>query len=81
MAIMKQEDITTAKPKSLSVFETLKQGISLLFALQNKSGRKQLMDSAETNPLPILFAGLSAMAIFFLICFVTSQLALKFIVQ
>ncbi|MDF1691484.1 MAG: hypothetical protein P1U47_03860 [Zhongshania sp.] len=78
---MKQEDITTAKPKSLSVFETLKQGISLLFALQNKSGRKQLMDSAETNPLPILFAGLSAMAIFFLICFVTSQLALKFIVQ
>ncbi|MEX1668286.1 hypothetical protein AB4876_05140 [Zhongshania guokunii] len=77
---MKQDEIsTTAKPKSLSVLATFKQGISLLFALQNKSGRKQLMDSAETNPLPILFAGLSAMAIFFLICFITSQLAIKLI--
>jgi hypothetical protein len=67
------------KQKSLSLFETFKQGLSLLFALQNQSGRKKLMDLAETNPAPILFAGVTAMVIFFSICFITSQLVLKLV--
>lgn len=77
---MKQKDMnTSANQKPLSFFETLKQGVSLLFALQNKSGRKRLMDLAESNPMPVLFSGVSAMITFFLICFITSQLAIKFI--
>lgn len=77
---MNQNDTnTTPENKPLSAFETFKQGLSLLFALQNKSGRKKLMDLAETKPLPIIFAGVSAMIMFFLICFITSQLAIKLI--
>lgn len=74
-----QKNRADTKPKKLGVFETFKQGLSLLFALQNQSGRKKLMDSAESNPMPIIFAGISAMVMFFLVCFVTSQLAIKFI--
>tara|TARA_R110001583_G_scaffold59114_2_gene175959 strand:+ start:1211 stop:1447 length:237 start_codon:yes stop_codon:yes gene_type:complete len=75
---MEHKDMNTVtEQKSLSVFETFKQGISLLFALQNQSGRKRLMDLAESNPMPIIFAGVSAMGIFFTVCFLTSQLAIK----
>ena len=83
MAMTNQQDPNTVSkqtPKPLGIVETLKQGVSLLFALQNKSGRKRLMDQAESNPMPILFAGVSAMLIFFLVCFITSQLVTKFIV-
>ncbi|CAA0111098.1 Uncharacterised protein [Zhongshania aliphaticivorans] len=71
--------MTNTEQKPLSAFETFKQGISLLFALQNKSGRKRLMDLAETNPMPVVFSGVSAMIVFFLICFVTSQVVLKLV--
>lgn len=80
--MLNQQDpntVSTQTPKPLGVVETLNQGI-LLFSLQNKSGRKRLMDQAESNPMPILFAGVSAMMIFFLVCFITSQLLIKFIV-
>jgi hypothetical protein len=78
MTIMENKEMNTVtEQKPLSVFETFKQGISLLFALQNQSGRKRLMDLAESNPMPIIFAGVSAMGIFFMVCFLTSQLALK----
>ncbi len=75
----KSDSKLEAKPNKLGLFETFKQGISLLFALQNQSGRKKMMESAESNPMPIIFAGITAMAGFFLICFTTSQLVLKFI--
>ncbi len=64
--------------KSLSFFEILGQAFSLMFALQNKKGRKRLMDLAEERPLPLILAGVMAMVIFFSLCFVSSQLVLKF---
>ncbi|MAK45608.1 MULTISPECIES: DUF2970 domain-containing protein [Spongiibacter] len=63
--------------KPLSFFEVFKQAISLMFALQNRSGQKRLMDLAETNPMPLIFAGVTAMAIFFLFCFISSQIVIS----
>ncbi|WP_295875801.1 hypothetical protein [uncultured Zhongshania sp.] len=66
----------TKKKKSLSFIEILGQSFSLIFALQNKEGRRKMMDLAEDNPLPIIFAGVLAMSIFFITCFVGSQVVL-----
>ena len=63
--------------KQLGFLEVLAQAFSLIFALQNQAGRKRLMDLAETNPMPVLFSGLSAMIIFFLFCLITSQIVIK----
>ncbi|CAA0119625.1 hypothetical protein [Zhongshania aliphaticivorans] len=63
--------------KPLGFFEILGQAFSLMFALQNKKGRKRLMDLAEERPLPLILAGVMAMVIFFSLCFVSSQLVLK----
>jgi hypothetical protein len=68
---------TENNQKPLSFFEVFKQAISLMFALQNRSGQKRLMDLAETNPMPLIFAGVTAMAIFFLFCFISSQIVIS----
>jgi hypothetical protein len=62
---------------SMSFFEAIGQAFSLIFALQNKSGRKRLLDLAETNPKPFLFAGIVSMVIFFTFCLVSSQILIK----
>ena len=36
--------------RSLGFVETICQAVSLLFALQNKEGRRRMMDLAEDNP-------------------------------
>lgn len=59
--------------RPLKFTEALAQSFSLIFAVQNKAGRKRLMDLAEHNPLPVIFAGVTSMIIFFLFCFITSQ--------
>ncbi|WP_372777792.1 DUF2970 domain-containing protein [Litorivivens sp.] len=59
--------------KPLGFFEVLIQGIALIFAIQNHAGRKRLMDLAETNPLPVVIAGLASTVLFFSFCFLTSQ--------
>jgi inner membrane protein involved in colicin E2 resistance len=73
--------MTKKERKSLSFFETLGQALSLLFALQNKDGRKKLMDLAEDRPLPLILSGVVAMVIFFLICFLSSQIVIKMFVS
>lgn len=73
------QDKTTDDNKRLSFFEVVGQAFSLIFALQNKSGRKRLMDLAESNPLPVLLSGVTAMAIFFLFCFIASQIVIKLV--
>jgi hypothetical protein len=73
--------MTKKERKSLSFFETLGQALSLMFALQNKDGRKKLMDLAEDRPLPLILSGVFAMVIFFLICFLSSQIVLKMFVS
>lgn len=70
----------SAEEKPLSFFEVFKQAISLMFALQNRSGQKRLLDLAETKPLPLILAGVTAMAIFFLFCFISSQIVIKLLV-
>ena len=59
--------------KPLGFLEAISQAFSLIFAVQNKKGRKRWMDLAETNPMPVVFAGLMSTVIFFLFCFLTSQ--------
>lgn len=61
------------KQKSLGFFESITQAVSLIFAVQNHAGRKRLMDLAETNPLPVIVAGLVSTVLFFSFCFITSQ--------
>ncbi len=63
--------------RPLSFLESFGQAFSLIFALQNKAGRKRLLDLAETNPKPFVFAGLVSMVIFFSFCFISSQLLIK----
>lgn len=72
-------DEQSSNNKPLSFFEVVGQAFSLMFALQNKSGRKRLMDLAETNPKPVIFSGVVAMVIFFSFCFITSQLVIKLV--
>jgi len=74
-----QNDTNHSENRRLSFFEVVAQAFSLIFALQNKSGRKRLMDLAETNPLPVLISGITAMAIFFLFCFIASQIVLNLV--
>lgn len=59
--------------RPLRFSEALSQAFALIFAVQNRSGRKRLMDLAETNPLPVIFAGVVSMVMFFLFCFGSSQ--------
>ncbi|MBB3046341.1 hypothetical protein FHR99_000577 [Litorivivens lipolytica] len=61
------------KQKSLGFLEAITQAVSLIFAVQNHAGRKRLMDLAETNPLPVIVAGLVSTVLFFSFCFITSQ--------
>ena len=65
--------------KNLSLFEMIKQGFSLVSALQNGQGMKRAADLLETNPKSVLFAGLIAMGIFLTICLGISQLVLHFL--
>ena len=74
--LQEKTELAEKNEKPLSFFEVFKQAISLMFALQNRSGQKRLMDLAETNPMPLIFAGVTAMAIFFLFCFITSQVVI-----
>jgi hypothetical protein len=46
------DDERDRRDESLHFSEALAQAFSLIFAVQNKAGRKRLMDLAETNPLP-----------------------------
>lgn len=59
--------------KPLRFSEALVQAFSLIFAVQNRSGRKRLMDLAETNPMPVVLSGVISMVMFFSFCFITSQ--------
>lgn len=65
--------------KKMGFLEAAKQGLALLFAVQDKAGRRRLLDLAETNPLPVLFSGFMAAAFFFSFCFITSQLVIYII--
>ncbi len=60
--------------KPLGFWEIILQGVALIFAVQNNKGRKRLMELAETNPLPVVIAGLVSTVLFFSFCFLTSQL-------
>ncbi len=57
----------------LKFTEAIAQAFSLIFAVQNNAGRKRLMDLAETNPMPVILAGVTSTIIFFSFCFITSQ--------
>lgn len=61
----------------LGIVETIFQAISLLFALQNKEGRRRMMSLVEDNPFPVILSGVVAMSIFFAICFVASQVVIR----
>jgi|TARA_R110000782_G_scaffold138337_3_gene230953 hypothetical protein len=63
--------------RSLGFVETICQAVSLLFALQNKEGRRRMMDLAEDNPRPVILSGVVAMIIFFTICFFASTIVLR----
>ncbi|WP_269617727.1 hypothetical protein [Zhongshania sp. BJYM1] len=80
MSVLNSEKVSKEK-KSLSLIETLVQSLSLLFALQNKEGRKKMMDLAEKNPLSIVISGVLAMSIFFTICFLSSQIVLHIVMN
>mgnify|MGYP003666260163 CR=1 FL=1 len=79
MSVLNSEKVSKEK-KSLSLIETLVQSLSLLFALQNKEGRKKMMDLAEKNPLSIVISGVLAMSIFFTIC-LSSQIVLHIVMN
>ena len=67
------KDQSSEKDKPLGFWEAITQAISLIFAVQNHAGRKRLMDMAETNPKPVIVAGLVSTVLFFSFCFLTSQ--------
>ncbi len=68
------ENKTTQQPlKPLRFKEAVGQAFALIFAVQNKTGRRRLMELAETNPMPVIFAGVVSMVIFFSFCLITSQ--------
>ena len=60
--------------KPLGFLESFGQAFSLIFAVQNRSGRARLMGLAETNPMPVIIAGVVSMIVFFSFCFISSQL-------
>lgn len=67
--------------KSLRFTEAVAQAFSLIFAVQNKAGRKRLMDLAETNPMPVIIAGVTSMIMFFSFCLITSQFFIYLLTQ
>jgi hypothetical protein len=75
------EDNEKDNDKPLGFFEIIIQGVALIFAVQNHSGRKRLMDLAETNPLPVVIAGLVSTVLFFSFCFLTSQLLIHLLTK
>lgn len=67
-----------SEQQPLRFSEALIQAFALIFAVQNKTGRKRLMELAETNVLPVIFAGVVSMILFFGFCLITSQIVLHF---
>jgi hypothetical protein len=65
--------------KNLNFFEIIVQAFCLVFQLQRRSGLKRATDLLETNPKSVILAGFVSMIIFFLICFISSQLAIKYL--
>lgn len=73
-----QESSQQTEQEPLRFSEALVQAFALIFAVQNKTGRRRLMELAETNVLPVLFAGVVSMIMFFGFCLITSQVVLHF---
>lgn len=73
----KEQDKDTGK--TFGVFDIFYQAICLIFALQNRSGGKKLWERAESSSTPLIVSGLTAAALFFLFCFVSSQLVIHMI--
>lgn len=73
-----QQPSEQAEQEPLRFSEALIQAFALIFAVQNKTGRRRLMELAETNVLPVLFAGVVSMVMFFGFCLITSQVVLHF---
>lgn len=69
---------TDSEQPPLRFSEALIQAFALIFAVQNKTGRRRLMELAETNVLPVIFAGVVSMLLFFGFCLITSQIVLHF---
>ena len=65
--------------KNLSFLELIAQAFCLLFQLQRGKGLKRASDLLEDNPKSIILAGIISMIIFFSFCFITSQLAIKYL--
>ncbi|MBQ0797025.1 hypothetical protein [Zhongshania sp.] len=63
--------------KPFGFFDAISQAFSLIFALQNHAGRKKLLDLAESNPKPLILSGVFAAIIFFLFCFISSQIVIR----
>ena len=68
-----EKEANKPEQKALGFFEVIGQALSLLFALQNKAKRERLMTLIETDPKPVLIAGLTCTTIFLAFCFTTSQ--------
>lgn len=79
---MEEQDQSGQKRSSeqppLRFSEALVQAFALIFAVQNKTGRRRLMELAETNVLPVICAGVVSMLLFFGFCLITSQIVLHF---
>mgnify|MGYP005826151187 FL=1 len=73
-----QQPSQQTEQEPLRFSEALVQAFALIFAVQNKTGRRRLMELAETNVLPVLFAGVVSMIMFFGFCLITSQVVLHF---
>lgn len=67
--------------KNLSFLEIIAQAFCLIFQLQRGKGLKRATDLLEDNPKSIILAGIISMIIFFSFCFITSQLAIKYLTQ
>ena len=67
--------------KNLCFLEIIAQAFCLLFQLQRGKGLKRATDLLEDNPKSIILAGIISMIIFFSICFISSQLAIKYLTQ
>ena len=67
--------------QDLSFLEIIAQAFCLIFQLQRGKGLKRATDLLEENPKSIILAGIISMIIFFSFCFITSQLAIKYLTQ
>ncbi|MEH6633799.1 MAG: hypothetical protein V7776_23660 [Halopseudomonas aestusnigri] len=72
-------DAEEVNKKNLNFFEIIAQAFCLIFQLQRRSGLKRATDLLETNPKSVILSGFVSMIIFFLICFISSQLAIKYL--